>query len=140
VHLNPLVSYVLDPPNHVSGRFQHLAPTIRAMKKQTRNAPQESDNRASALVDDVEKEALAEKKSKATLADKTLQVPTENDGAINSKHPRTENPPTLECTVRTCSSEDLPRDASPGFTPPKAEDIIEDGEVLGISAEDQLKL
>jgi hypothetical protein len=32
------------------------------------------------------------------------------------------------------------QDAPPGFTPMEAEDITKDGEVLGISAEDQLKL
>jgi hypothetical protein len=42
--------------------------------------------------------------------------------------------------VRTCSSEGAPQAPPPGFTPPEGEDTIEDGEVIGISAEDQLKL
>jgi hypothetical protein len=42
--------------------------------------------------------------------------------------------------MRTCSSEGAPQAPPPGFAPPKGEDTIEDGEVIGISAEDQLKL
>jgi hypothetical protein len=42
--------------------------------------------------------------------------------------------------VRTCSSEGAPQAPPPGFAPPEGEDTIEDGEVIGISAEDQLKL
>jgi hypothetical protein len=42
--------------------------------------------------------------------------------------------------VRTCSSEGAPRAPPPSFAPPEGEDTIEDGEVIGISAEDQLKL
>jgi hypothetical protein len=42
--------------------------------------------------------------------------------------------------VRTCSSEGVPQAPLPGFAPPESEDTIEDGEIIGISAEDQLKL
>jgi hypothetical protein len=42
--------------------------------------------------------------------------------------------------VRTCISEGAPRSPPPGFAPPEGEDTIEDGEIIGISAEDQLKL
>jgi bacterioferritin (cytochrome b1) len=42
--------------------------------------------------------------------------------------------------VRTCSSEGAPRAPPPGFALAEGEDTIEDGEVIGISVEDQLKL
>jgi hypothetical protein len=43
-------------------------------------------------------------------------------------------------TMRTYSFEGAPRAPPPGFAPPEGEDTIEDGEIIGISAEDQLKL
>jgi hypothetical protein len=57
----------------------------------------------------------------------------------NCKRQRQDNP-TLGGTVRICSSEGAPQAPPPGFAPPEGEDTIEDGEVIGISAEDQLKL
>jgi hypothetical protein len=47
---------------------------------------------------------------------------------------------TPEGTLRTCSSESAPQAPPPGFAPPEGEDTIKDEEVIGISAEDQLKL
>ena len=46
--------------------------------------------------------------TKVTLADDALQVVAEDNeaGVINNKHPRTEDPHTLEGSVRTCSSEE----------------------------------
>jgi hypothetical protein len=38
------------------------------------------------------------------------------------------------------ASEGTPQAPPPGFAPPEGEDTIEDGEVIGISAKDQLKL
>jgi hypothetical protein len=45
---------------------------------------------------------------KVTLADDAFQVATKNNkaGVINNKHPRTEDPHTLEGSVHTCSSEE----------------------------------
>jgi hypothetical protein len=48
--------------------------------------------------------------------------------------------PTSDGTVRTCSSEGAPQAPPPGFAPPEGEETIEDGEVIGFSAEDQLNL
>jgi bacterioferritin (cytochrome b1) len=42
--------------------------------------------------------------------------------------------------VRTCSSKGAPQSPPLGFAPPEGEDTIEDREVIGISAEDRLKL
>jgi hypothetical protein len=42
--------------------------------------------------------------------------------------------------VRTCSSEGVPQAPPPGFIHLEGEDTIEDGDIIGISAEDQLKL
>jgi hypothetical protein len=88
------------------------------------------------------KAALVEK-GKASCTNDTLPAAAENNeaGAINSKHRRTKDPHTPEGSIHTCSSEDHPRDDVPsGFAPVGAADIIEEGEDLGISAEDQLKL
>jgi hypothetical protein len=59
-------------------------------------------------------------KHRQALTDNTLQEAFEDD-AINSKRAHRRAPP-------------------PGFTPLEGEDSIEDGEIIGISAEDQLKL
>jgi hypothetical protein len=48
--------------------------------------------------------------------------------------------PTPNGTIHTCSSEGAPQAPPLGFAPPEGEDTIEDGEVISISAEDQLKL
>jgi hypothetical protein len=67
---NSLSTFPLDQPV-VEGRFQHLASTVRATKKQTAMAPKRATLKAVAFIDDVTKVALlAEKKGKA-LADTT---------------------------------------------------------------------
>jgi hypothetical protein len=43
-------------------------------------------------------------------------------------------------TTRTCSSKGVPQTPPAGFIHPEGEDTIEDDEIIGISAEDQLKL
>jgi hypothetical protein len=43
-------------------------------------------------------------------------------------------------TARTCSPEGAPQAPPSGFTHLEGEDTIEDSEIIGISAEDQLKL
>jgi hypothetical protein len=70
--------------------------------------------------------------------DNTLQEAFEDD-TVNSKRQRQDNP-IPDGSVRTCSSEGAPRAPPPGFAPPEGEDTIEDGKIIGISAEDQLKL
>jgi hypothetical protein len=80
---------------------------------------------------------LAEKKGKA-LADNTLQEAFEDD-VVNNKR-QCQDHPTPNDTVRTCSSKGAPRAPPPGFAPPEGEDTIEDDEIIGISAEDRLKL
>lgn len=101
-------------------------------------APKKATSRPTTSLDEAAKTALAEKKGKAALTDAAPQgVP---DDVVNIKRPLTEHPPTPEGTVRTSSSEGLPQNTSQGFTPPQADDVTEEAEVLGISAEDQLKL
>jgi hypothetical protein len=58
---------------------------------------------------------------------------------VNSKRQRQDHS-TPDSTIRTCSSEGAPQAPPPSFAPLEGEDTIEDGEVIGISAEDQLKL
>jgi hypothetical protein len=48
--------------------------------------------------------------------------------------------PTPEGTARTCSSEGAPQAPLAVFIHPEGGDTIEDGEIIGILAEDQLKL
>jgi hypothetical protein len=101
-------------------------------------APKRANSKAAPSIDDAARAALlADKKGKA-LADSTPQEAFEDD-AVNSKRQR-QDPPTLDGTVRTCSSEGAPQAPPPGFAPPEGEDTIEDKEVIDISAEDQLKL
>jgi hypothetical protein len=64
---NPLPRFLLDLPV-LKDRFQHLAPTVRAMKKQPSMAPKRATLKAAASTDDAVKAALlAEKKGKALV-------------------------------------------------------------------------
>jgi hypothetical protein len=116
-----------------------LAPTVCATTKHPGDAPKRASSKVAASIDNMAKAALlAEKKGKA-LADNTLQEAFEDD-AINSKRQRQDNHPTPDDTVCTYSSEGALRAPPPGFAPPEGEYTIEDDEIIGISAEDQLKL
>jgi hypothetical protein len=118
-------------------KFPHLAPTVRATNKQPALAPKRASSKVAPSIDEAAKAALlAEKKVKA-LADNTPPESSE-DEAISKRH-RQEHP-TPEGTLRPYSSRGLPQAPPLGFAPPEGEDAIEDGEVLGISAEEQLQL
>jgi hypothetical protein len=92
--------------------------------------------RASSKADEAAKAALlAEKKGKA-LVDTTHQEACEDDAL--SKRQRNEQP-TLEGSLRTCSSGGQPQ-LPLGFAPPEGADATEDGEVIDVSAEEQLQL
>jgi hypothetical protein len=100
-------------------------------------APKRASSKAAPSVDEAAKAALlAEKKGKA-LADNTPQEACEDEAL--SKRQRHEHP-TPEGTVRTCSSGGQQQALPPGFAPPEGEDATEDGEVISISAEEQLQL
>jgi hypothetical protein len=100
-------------------------------------APKRASSKADPSIDEPTKAALlAEKKGKA-FADNTPQEDFEDEAVI--KRQRQEQP-TPKGTLRTCSSGGLPQPPPPGFTPPEGEDAIEDGEVIDISAEEQLQL
>jgi hypothetical protein len=79
--------------------------------------------KASSKADEAAKATLlAEKKGKAlVLAHTTHQEATEDDAP------------------HTCGSEEQPQ-PPPGFAPLEGADVIEDGEVIGVSAEEQLQL
>jgi hypothetical protein len=101
-------------------------------------ASKRASSKVAASIDDAAKvELLAEKKGKA-LADNTHQEDFEDD-AVNSKCQLQDNP-TPDSTMCTCSSKGAQWAPTPGFAPPEGEDTIEDGEIIGISAEDQLNL
>jgi hypothetical protein len=92
--------------------------------------------RATSKADEAAKAALlAEKKGKA-LVDTTHQEACEDDAL--SKRQRNEQP-TPEGSLRTCSSGGQPQ-LPPGFAPPEGADATEDGEVIGVLAEEQLQL
>jgi hypothetical protein len=102
------------------------------MKKPPAMAPK----RASSKADEAAKAALlAEKKGKA-LVDTTNQEACEDDAL--SKRQRNEQP-TPKGSLCTCSSGGQPQ-LPPGFAPPEGVDATEDGEVIGVSAEEQLQL
>jgi hypothetical protein len=106
------------------------------LEKPPAMAPKRASSKAAPSVDEAAKAALlAEKKGKA-LVDTTHQEACE-DNAL-SKRQRNDQP-TPEGTLRTCSSGGQPQ-ASPGFAPLEGEDPTEDGEVIGVSAEEQLQL
>jgi hypothetical protein len=118
-------------------KFQHLAPTIRATSKPPAMAPKRASSKAAPSVDEVAKAVLlADKKGKA-LADTTHQEACEDDAL--SKRQRY-NQPTPEGTLCTCSSGGQPQEPPPGFAPLEGEDATEDGEFIGIPAEEQLQL
>jgi hypothetical protein len=99
-------------------------------------APYRASSKAAPSVDEATKAALlAEKKGKA-LVDTTHQEACEDDAL--SKRQRNEQP-TPEGSLRTCSSGGQPQ-LPPGFAPPEGADATEDGEVIGVSAEEQLQL
>jgi hypothetical protein len=100
-------------------------------------APKRASSKAAPSVDEAAKAALlAEKKGKA-LADTTHQEACEDDTV--SKRQRNDQP-TPEGSLRTCSSGGQPQEPPPDFAPLEGEDATEDGEVIGISAEEQLQL
>jgi septin family protein len=99
-------------------------------------APKRASSKAAPSVDEAAKAALlAEKKGKA-LVDTTHQEACKDDAL--SKRQRNEQP-TPEGSLRTCSSGGQPQ-PPPGFAPLEGADATEDGEVIGVSAEEQLQL
>jgi DNA-binding transcriptional MerR regulator len=98
--------------------------------------PKRASSKVAPSVDEAAKAALlAEKKGKA-LVDTTHQEACKDDAL--SKRQRN-GQPTLEGSLRTCSSGGQPQ-PPPGFAPLEGADATEDGEVIGISAEEQLQL
>jgi hypothetical protein len=99
-------------------------------------APKRDSSKAAPSVDEAAKAALlAEKKGKA-LADTTHQEACEDD-ALSKRQCNDQRTP--EGTLSTCSSGGQPQ-APPGFAPLEGEDATEDGEVIGVSAEELLQL
>jgi septin family protein len=99
-------------------------------------APKRASSKAAPFVDEAAKAALlAEKKGKA-LVDTTHQEACKDDTL--SKRQRNEQP-TPEGSLRTCSSGGQPQ-PPPSFAPPEGTDATEDGEVIGVSVEEQLQL
>jgi hypothetical protein len=108
-------------------KFQHLAPTVRATKKTPAMAPKEASSKANEAA---KAALLAAKKGKAlALTHSTHQEATEDDVLRTCE----------DDALRTCGPEGQPQ-PPPGFAPPEGTDFTEDGEVIGVSAEEQLQL
>jgi hypothetical protein len=121
-----------------AGMFPTFGAHCSCYEKQPAMAPKRANSKAAPSIDDAAKAALlADKKGKA-LADTTPQEDFEDD-AVNIRRQRQDHP-TPNDIVRTCSYEGVPQAPPLGFAPLEGEDTIEDGEVIGISAKDQLKL
>jgi hypothetical protein len=100
-------------------------------------APKRDSSKAAPSVDDAVKAALlAEKKGKAPT-DNTHQEAGEAE-ALSKRQCNDQHTP--EGTLRTCSSGGQPQAPPPGFAPLEGEDATEDGEVIDVSAEEQLQL
>jgi hypothetical protein len=130
--LSPLSRWINLPKK---GKYQHLAPTVCTTNKQPAMALKRASSKVAPSIDEAAKAACWLRKKGKALADNTPQEASEDE--VVSKRQCQEHP-TPEGTLRTCSSGGLPQVPLPGFAPPEGEDAIEDGEVIGISAEEQL--
>jgi hypothetical protein len=99
-------------------------------------APKRASSKAAPSIDEAVKVALLAKKKGKALADNTPKKPPKTKLSARERHEH----PTPEGTLCTYSSEGLPQAPPPGFAPPEVEDAAEDGEVISISAEEQLQL
>jgi hypothetical protein len=97
-------------------------------------APKRASSKAAPSIDEAAKAALLGEKNKGPHG----EYPQEafEDEAVNKR--QRQDHPTPKGTLRTYSSGGVPQAPPPGFAPPDGEDAIEDGKVIGISAEDQL--
>jgi hypothetical protein len=132
----------LGPSDHVPVSPNIWRPLFVLRQNKPMMALKKATSKATIPLDAMRRRPSLRQKGKTTLVGDAPQDAPENDRAINSKRPRTENPPTLEGTFHTCCYKGLPQNPPPppGFTPPEADGIIENDEVLGILAEDQLQL
>jgi hypothetical protein len=112
-HYSPPLDYLAP-----ESKFQYLAPTVRATKKPPAMAPKKASSKA----DEAAKAALlAAKKDKALALTSTTHQEATEDDALRTYGPQEPQPPS-------------------GFAPPEGADLTEDGEVLDVSAEEQLQL
>jgi hypothetical protein len=126
--------HCLSLSDHELASFNIQCPPFVLRKTIPAMAPKRANSKVATSIDDAAKLALlAKKKGKAPIAD----IPQEafDDEAVNSKRKRQDNLSMLEGTARTCSFEGVPQAPPPGFIHREGEDIIEDGEIIGISAE-----
>jgi hypothetical protein len=108
-------------------------------KNKPARVPKKTTSKATTSLDDAAKATLVEKKGKAALVGEVPQEAPENDGAVKTSvlTQRTHPPRRHRSHVQLYGPLSEP---SARFYPSESDDIMEDGEVLGISAEDQLKL
>jgi hypothetical protein len=99
-------------------------------------APKRASSKAAPSIDEATKAVLlAEKRARPSQT-----TPPKKPAKTKLSARDSDEQPTPEGTLRTCSSGGQPQAPPPGFAPLEGEDAIEDGEVIGISAEEQLQL
>jgi hypothetical protein len=114
-----------------------LASTVRATNEPPAMAPKRASSKAAPSVDEAAKAALlAEKKRQGPRGQHPQEACEDEPLSIRQHHEH----PTPEGTLCTCSSGGLRQVPPPGFAPPEGKDAIEDGEVIGVLAEEQLQL
>jgi hypothetical protein len=135
-----LVNVLSTPPlDHLAqeSKFQHLAPTVRATKNNPRWPPSELVRRQPHPSTKQRRQHYWRRKKGKALVDNTPQAAFE-DEAVSKR--QCQDQPTPKGTLRTCSCGGVLQASPPGFAPPEGEDATENGEVIDISAEDQLQL
>jgi hypothetical protein len=100
-------------------------------------APKRASSKAAPSFDEAAKAALLAEKKGNALADNTHQEVCKDEEL--SKRQRNDQP-TPAGTLHTCSFGGQPQAPPPGFAPLEGEDATEDGEVIGVSAEERLQL
>jgi hypothetical protein len=96
-------------------------------------APKRASSKAAPSVDEAAKAALLAKKKGKALIDNTHQEACE-DEALSKR--QCNEQPTPEGTLRTCSSGGQPQAPPPGFAPLEGKEATEDGELIGVLAEE----
>jgi hypothetical protein len=113
-------------------------PTICATKNYSCDGPQESDSKAATSIDDTVKAALlAKRRARLPSWMTSLRRPS-----MMRQSTAKDNTKTIRLLQRACAHVAL-REYLKHPTrlhPPEVEDIVEDGEILSLSAKDQLKL
>jgi hypothetical protein len=134
-----LVCIPFTPPlDHLvrESKFQHLAPTVRATKNHPRWHLRELARRQPHPLTNLRRQRCWPRKRARPSSTPPTKKPAKmthsaRGSAMNNPHPKAVSAPA--------APEDN-RNLPPGFAPPEGADATEDGEVINVSAEEQLQL